>query len=278
VVLFWELNTPRNVSFMQILMMICFGGVTSLALLEIVARLSGLGWLGALSPGITEEVAKLLTVIIVVRNAKFKYILNGIVFGAAVGAGFAAFETAGYSFYDGFLTRFMLTIVNNTDYLNKVIHAFHQDPNNLSILKGAAYTLSKPSYEWTFKTLELRSYLAPFGHIAWTAIAAGAFWRVKGGDPFKIRMLFDPAFVRAFLVPVALHTLWDTDFVEHQNWLIRDLMLLGLGVIAWYVAFLLVQQGLRQIKEAQVAQTKTEFSSTREILTTTGRFRATTIS
>ena len=273
VVLFWELNTPRNVSFMQILMMICFGGVTSLALLEVVARLSGLGWLGALSPGITEEVAKLLTVIIVVRSAKFKYILNGIVFGAAVGAGFAAFETAGYSFYDGFLTRFMLTVVNNTEYLNKVINAFHHD-QNLEVLKAAAYTLSKPSYDWTFKLLEMRSYLAPFGHIAWTAIAAGAFWRVKGADSFKLKMLFDGTFIRTFLIPVALHTLWDTNLVQGQNWLLRDVLLVGLGVIAWYVAFLLVQQGLRQIKEAQLTITQSEYTHTREILTTTGRFRA----
>jgi RsiW-degrading membrane proteinase PrsW (M82 family) len=275
VVLFWELNTPRNVSFMQILMMLCFGGVTSLALLEIVARLSGLGWLGALSPGITEEVAKLMTVIIVVRSAKFKYILNGIVFGAAVGAGFAAFETAGYSFYDGFLTQFMLTVVNNTEYLNKVIHAFNQD-QNIQVLRAAAYTLSKPGYETTFKLIEMRSYLAPFGHIAWTAIAAGAFWRVKGANPFQFKMLLDPAFVRTFLVPVALHTLWDTNLVQGQNWLIRDLLLLGLGVVAWWVAFLLVQQGLRQIKEAQVAQATEEYTHTREILTTTGRFRAQT--
>ncbi len=274
VVLFWELNTPRNVSFMQILMMICFGGVTSLAILEIVARLSGLGWLGALAPGITEEVAKLLTVIIVVRSVKFKYILNGIVFGAAVGAGFAAFETAGYAFYDGFLTRFMLTVVNNTDYLNKVIGAFQQSHGDISVLKSAAYSLAKPSYDTTFRLLEMRSYLAPFGHIAWTAIAAGAFWRVKGSQEFRLNMLFDGTFIRTFLIPVALHTAWDTDFVQSQNWLLRDCMLVGLGVIAWWVAFLLVQQGLRQIKEAQLTQTKTEYTHTREILTTTGRFRA----
>ncbi len=31
--------------------------------------------------------------------------------------------------------------------------------------------------------LILRGALAPFGHVAWTAIAAGAFWRVKGAQP-----------------------------------------------------------------------------------------------
>src|SRR5262249_6819244 len=42
-------------------------------------------------------------------------------------------------------------------------------------------------YAMTFRQIELRSYFAPFGHIAWTAIAAGAFRRVKGGDPFRFK-------------------------------------------------------------------------------------------
>ena len=44
--------------------------------------------------GVVEEVAKLLTVVVVMRSTRYKYILNGILFGATVGAGFAAFETA----------------------------------------------------------------------------------------------------------------------------------------------------------------------------------------
>ncbi|MFK9090737.1 PrsW family glutamic-type intramembrane protease [Bacillus salipaludis] len=47
--------------------------------------------------GIAEELAKAVTVIYFVRRLKYKYILNGLLLGAAVGAGFAAFETAGYA-------------------------------------------------------------------------------------------------------------------------------------------------------------------------------------
>jgi RsiW-degrading membrane proteinase PrsW (M82 family) len=277
VVLFWELNTPRNVSFMQILMMIAFGGVTSFLIMEVVSRLSNLGWLGTPSAGIVEETAKLLTVIVIVRNVKFKYILNGMVFGAAVGAGFAAFETAGYSFFDGYLTGLMYNIftqiLHPSQGFAQAVDHFSKNPRDIQTLKIVAYQVGKSGYALTFSQIELRSYFAPFGHIAWTAIAAGAFWRVKGADPFKLRMLVDPVFIRTFLVPVALHMTWDTDFVQYQDWLLRDLMLVGLGVIAWYVAFLLVQQGLRQIKQAQVTQTRTEYTHTREILTTTGKFR-----
>jgi RsiW-degrading membrane proteinase PrsW (M82 family) len=273
VVLFWELNTPRNVNFVQILMMIALGGVVSFLIMEMVHRLSNLQWLGAPSAGIVEETAKLLTVIVVVRNLKYKYILNGMVFGAAVGAGFAAFETAGYAFFDGYLTGFMVNVSRNADAVVQMANAFART-HDVELLKQVAYQLSKPAYALTFQQIELRSYFAPFGHIAWTAIAAGAFWRVKGGDPFRLKMLVDPAFLRTFLVPVVLHMTWDTDLVQNREWLIRDLLLVGLGVIGWWVAFLLVQQGLRQIKDAQVKQTQTEYTRTREILTTTGKFRA----
>ena len=37
------------------------------------------------------------------RSTRYKYILNGILFGATVGAGFACFETAGYALNMGLL-------------------------------------------------------------------------------------------------------------------------------------------------------------------------------
>src|SRR5205823_6447989 len=97
VFLFFELNSPRNVSFHEVLMLVCFGGVVSLFVSLIGFNISHLDWLGASSAGIVEEIGKLLAVAIIVRKAKYKYILNGMLFGAAVGAGFAAFESAGYA-------------------------------------------------------------------------------------------------------------------------------------------------------------------------------------
>jgi protease PrsW len=280
-VLFWELNTPRNVTFIQVLMLLALGGAASLAIDEVVFRLSHLSILGPLSPGITEETAKLLAVIAVARGAKHKYILNGIVFGAAVGAGFAVFETAGYAFYSGYLPRLMHGIfahfADQNKYWADTVALFAKDPTDSDLaerLQNLAGFVSQSAYKGAFGILETRAYFAPFGHIAWTAITAGAFWRVKGANPFKVKMLTDPTFIRTFLIAVILHTLWDTEFVQGQGWLVSSLMMLGLGAIAWYVAFLMVQQGLKQIKQAQVAQIRTEYTQTRETLTTTGRFRA----
>jgi RsiW-degrading membrane proteinase PrsW (M82 family) len=265
-ILFWELNTPRNVSFIQVLVLVCLGGVIALLGADVAGSISTLGWLGDPAAGIEEEVVKLLAVIMVARNVKHKYILNGMVFGAAIGCGFAAFETAGYSFFNGFLSSYMIDLLKHTDVLGKI--------KNIDDVRSVAGALSSNAYPVMFSIIESRSYLAPFGHVAWTAIAAGALWRVKGANPFHVKMLIDPAFLRTFAIPVALHMLWDTDLVQNQSTVVRNAILILLGFIAWYVAFLLVQQGLKQIKEAQLAQTRTEYTRTQQILTTSGRFRA----
>lgn len=265
-VLLWELNTPRNVSFVQVLMLMCLGGVISLLGAEIAASLSAFGWLGDPAAGIEEETVKLAAVIIVARNLKHKYILNGIVFGAAIGCGFAAFETAGYSFYKGYLVGYMVNLLQHADVLGKI--------KNIDDVLVVIAELSKSAYPRTFSIIETRSYLAPFGHVAWTAIAAGALWRVKGANPFSFKMLIEPSFLRTFSIPVALHMLWDTDLIQGRDAVVRNALLVLLGFIAWYVLFLLVQQGLRQIKNAQLNLTRNEYNRTQQILTTSGRFRA----
>src|SRR5580700_3459447 len=119
-ILFWELNTPRNVSFIQVLTLVCLGGVIALLGADIAGTIAHLGWLGDPAAGIEEEIVKLLAVILVVRNLKYKYILNGIVFGAAIGCGFAAFETAGYAFSNGFLHGFLRDLLGHLDALAKI--------------------------------------------------------------------------------------------------------------------------------------------------------------
>ena len=52
VFLFWELNTPRNISFHMVLILVCLGGVISLAVSLIAFDVAHLEWLGAASAGI----------------------------------------------------------------------------------------------------------------------------------------------------------------------------------------------------------------------------------
>src|SRR5580704_14133181 len=257
--LFWELNTPRNISFHMLLTLVCLGGVISLAVSLIAFDVAHLEWLGAASAGICEEIGKLLTVVLVVRNTKYKYILNGLVFGAAIGGGFGAFETAGYSFSDGFFDSFLNFLRQNP---------YHEEGNDL-VRHALNY-----GYDGMITLIHRRSYWAPFMHVAWSAIAAGALWRVKGANPIRIGMFFDPRFLRTFFVPVVLHMFWNSPLLRFDGalGLIKPILVGGIG---WYVVLGLVQEGMRQIRDEQLTRTKMEYDKTQQVLTTTGRFRMT---
>lgn len=100
-IFFWEANTPKNINLFMVLFMVLVAGLlgigNSLFLFD-STRLDHT-WLSASSAGIIEETGKLAAVVMLMgRKRKYPWILNGLLFGAAAGAGFAAFESAGYAF------------------------------------------------------------------------------------------------------------------------------------------------------------------------------------
>jgi RsiW-degrading membrane proteinase PrsW (M82 family) len=100
-IFFLEMNAPRNISVFMIMALAFLGGVTSLFIaLVLFDRLDFLSTImHASAAGIVEEAAKVLVVVIIVgRFTRYKWVLNGLLFGAAIGMGFAAFESAGYAF------------------------------------------------------------------------------------------------------------------------------------------------------------------------------------
>jgi RsiW-degrading membrane proteinase PrsW (M82 family) len=229
VVLFFELNTPRNVSFYSLFTLVALGGVLALIMSSIGYQLNFLNWLGNPQAGIVEEAGKLAAVIIVCRQTKHKYILNGMLFGAAVGAGFAAFETAGYA------QQALLDGLSQVGY----------DAQQFFGAGGSSFLNSE---------LFARAWLSPFGHVVWTAITAGALWRVKKDRPFNFKML-DATFWKTFSIPMVCHMIWDSPIAmgRENPGLLNYGVTIGLGVVAWYVAFGLVQQGLKQVAEEQAS-------------------------
>lgn len=237
-ILFYELNTPRNVSFYSLLMLIALGGILALIATSIGDQLSILDWMGPPSAGIIEEVAKLLTVIVVCRQAKHKYILNGMLFGAAIGTGFSLFESAGYA----------------------------QDALILGLIKTGSWSkfFAAGGAGYLNTAILLRGFLSPFGHVVWTAIAAGALWRIKKEGSFEVRML-DKTFWKTFLVPVVCHMLWDSRAAmgDANPGLFNFAVTFGLGALSWYVAIKLVQEGLKQVRRMQAeAATETAQAAT----------------
>lgn len=241
VILFFELNTPRNVSFFSAIGLLCAGGVLSLFVALIGFQVSGLHkFLGPPAAGIIEETGKLLTVIILARNVRQKYVLNGLLFGASVGAGFAIFESAGYAF-NAFL-----------DPIQFYLQRGNGMSGNLAVFAGGELTSS----------IMLRGLLSPFGHVAWTAIAAGALWRVKWDRPFNVGMLANPMFLKAFLIPVGLHMIWNSPL---SKYVFPAPQILN-GIVAWFIVFGIVQQGLKQVKREQLSQTREELARTQSVV------------
>ena len=113
-VFFWELNAPRNINIFDVIKIFFFGGVSSLLITMVLSRIIVVGeidYYGAIMIGVIEESAKFVVVAYFLRGSTRKYILNGLLLGAAVGAGFAVFETAGYEFAYGLQIPIMMRII-----------------------------------------------------------------------------------------------------------------------------------------------------------------------
>ena len=173
-IFFYEINLFRNIPFYKVIKYFILGGALSLILailffsLDLNTDIST--YSGALMVGLIEEAAKAVIVaFFLFKSKKSNYILNGLLIGAAVGAGFAAFETAGY------ILRYGLT---------------GGDAAMLQIIK-------------------LRGFLAPGGHVAWAAIEGAALMYVKGFEKLDKKHLNDKRFLLICLISVVEHGIWD---------------------------------------------------------------------
>ena len=214
-VFFIETNILRNVSLYRVWGLLLLGGVLSLLISLSLFELTQVNeWIGPMSAGLIEEVGKLAAVVLFTsRWRNFPWILNGLVFGAAIGAGFSAFETAGYVFS--------------------------------SLSATEAFTAQI--------TMTMRAIFSPMTHTIWTAAAAGALWRARGDRDFSFSILVDWRFLRVFLIVIALHALWNSPIriplLGDMTGFVLFRVLLGL--IGWVIILSLTQAGIRQVAMAQ---------------------------
>lgn len=214
-VLFYELNVRRDVTFYAGIKALLCGAFASMIvslLLFVSFDPEASFWAGAI-----EEPAKLLTAVFLAGKLRNGRILNGLLIGAAVGAGFSAFESLAYAF--------VVCFANN---------ATIGDLNNIT---------------------EMRALLSPFAHVVWTAITAGAYWMVmdnkitnhlreKTDTSLDFSILIDRRFLMIAAIPIALHMCWNYPIFNDFAFL----KCIALGVAAWIVALRLVVAGLNQIE------------------------------
>lgn len=142
-------------------------GVVGTALLEtyLLPAASGtfiaVGWI--------EELGKGAVLLLVAHQVHHREPRDGMVLGAVVGAGFAAFESAGYA---------LQALLDNLN-----------DQSVIAILELEAS----------------RAVLAPFGHITWTALIGGALFASSRGGRFHLTR----GLVLTILGVITLHALWD---------------------------------------------------------------------
>lgn len=175
-VFFFECNAAKDVSLFVFARLFIWGGVLSILLALALFKLTeGLeASMGASVAGLVEEPAKLAAVVLLSQVIAYRWTTSGICLGAAVGAGFAAFESAGYS------SVLLLASFGNTDaMLDNIID---------------------------------RGLLAPFSHVVWTAIAAGGLWRVKGNRPFELGMMWDRRCIAPLIAVMILHAVWNSSY------------------------------------------------------------------
>ncbi|MEQ0564920.1 PrsW family glutamic-type intramembrane protease [Amycolatopsis sp. NEAU-NG30] len=124
-------------------------GVLAASLLESYL-LHPSAWLFA-GVGLIEEAVKLAVLAVLTRHLRVKFAADGLVLGAAVGFGFAAFESAGYAFTALFTER------------------------GLSLMD-------------LVQTELLRGVLAPVGHGLWTAILGGVLFSASDHRHFALTL------------------------------------------------------------------------------------------
>lgn len=214
VIFFVEMNAPRNVSLYQVLKLAIFGGLSAILLTLFIGKFlpntvdgtGNLTGIGATITGLVEETAKLAIAVRMMGRRRFNWTLNGLLLGAAVGGGFAAFESAGY------------------------------------VLGG------------NMATLILRGIFTPFGHVVWTGLATAALWKVKGKRAFQWEMVKDHRFIRVFGLVVLGHILWDAPLQDFPTWDGELVKYLLIGVVGWVIVLSYIQDGLKQIRAAQMAE------------------------
>lgn len=226
----YERQHLSSITFPQLMLCLFYGGVLGISTAGFVEPLllghATLNFLAtpsatisfptALKVGLIEELAKILAVVLIARKIRHTSQLDGLLIGAAVGMGFAALESAGYSF-SIFLDVFA---------------------------KGGTqpFTQEAIAIFVTVVATAIRNLMTPFGHAVWTAILAAVLFRESSSTRFRITRLV----IVTYLMVALLHGLWDGMAGLIPIPFLNLLPLVGVGIVGFVVLFRVWRNALRR--------------------------------
>ena len=198
-IFYWEINIPRDIPFYRIMMVFFIGGVLSLIFSLLIWETSiDKNWIAALF----EEPGKLMALAIFIYWFDVRYIFGGLLIGAAVGAGFAAFEDIFY------VTTNILSPMIVEVLKSMIVNPTPENANE--ILKQ----FNEAFYQIGSNILIAREIRAVGMHVTWAAIEGGALVMVKGNESFTPAHLFSPRFLLYMAATMFLHFAWNGGLFE----------------------------------------------------------------
>ena len=231
-IFFFETNIPRNISLAGTVAVFLIGGITALivvsfmpgSLLQVANSNPGSSVIGAMMlkilAGFVMETSKVIVIVIVLSlrgKRGHNYILNGMLIGAAVGAGFLFFSS---------VADMLLNAMRGVDSMYSGIFELGLAAFGGHVAWGAA--------EGAVLALVNRKDEVQIGNVV-NPISLAVF------------MLSRPAFLVVFVLCVVLDGAWLFSFGD-QAYLnvIKDLVL---TVVVWIIIMVLLNRGLDEINE-----------------------------
>ena len=229
-VLLWELNIPQNLSLWDVILCFFLGGILSLLL-----SMAGFYLLGNISPEwaqyapLAEEPGKLIAILLFIsavkkRNNGRLYGITGLVIGAAVGAGFSAFESIMYV---------MRIFGESTAYITSEVMSGYLPEAYASEIVALGMSSS-------MSIILVRMLSALGGHIQYAAPYAAAL--VYGSATGKRTGVFTGQFLLAFGVSCLMHALWNS-----VGSLAADILLI---VIMWSILLHWINKCMKEVYAA----------------------------
>lgn len=220
VILLSELNLWRNISVLRLGIFIAGGGLLALvfSLLMYLFSMAESPLTAGIMAGIIEEPAKVAAALLLAgRQLRNGRILNGMLIGAAIGAGFSLFESMGYTFE--------------------------------ALLTPTAGDAAGLHFDNALSTMGLRALFSmTAGHVTWSAIACGALWFCMQGRSAK-EALSSRTFLLTLLFCTLVHAAWDFAVLQEMNLL---LMLPLFILVTWGALAIVIRTGICRIRDEQL--------------------------